>query len=118
MPVFTAPDGVRLHYESEGDGPPLLLHLGAGCDASLWRAAGYLDALSKTYGCILFDHRGHGLSDHPASAAANHIDRYAGDVAALVGHLGYQRVSFFGWSNAVVVGLKAAQQRRGLFGAM
>jgi pimeloyl-ACP methyl ester carboxylesterase len=118
MPVFTAPDGVRLHYEIEGHGPPLLLHLGAGCDASLWLAAGYLDALSRTYSCILFDHRGHGLSDHPTGAAANHIDRYADDVVALVGHLGYQRVSFFGWSNAVVVGLKAAQQRPGLFGAM
>ena len=118
MPVFAAPDGARLHYEIEGHGPPLLLHLGAGCDASLWRAAGYLDDLSKTYGCILFDHRGHGLSDHPTSSVANHIDRYADDVVALVGHLGYQRVSFFGWSNAVAVGLKAAEQRPGLFEAM
>lgn len=118
MPVFTAPDGARLHYEIEGQGPPLLLHVGAGCDASLWRAAGYVETLSKTYSCILFDHRGHGLSDHPSSAPANHIDRYADDVVALVGRLGYQTVSFFGWSNAVVVGLKAAEQRPGLFDAM
>jgi pimeloyl-ACP methyl ester carboxylesterase len=109
---------VRLHYELEGIGPPLLLHLGAGCDATLWHAAGYADVLSTMHSCILFDHRGHGKSDHPTSAAANHIDRYADDVAALARHLGISRMSFFGWSNAVVVGLKAAQQHPGLFDAM
>jgi len=118
LPELTAPDGVRLHYEIEGEGPPLLLHLGAGCDATLWRAAGYLDVLANRYRCILFDHRGHGNSDHPTSAVANHIDRYADDVAALAGHLRFSRVSFFGWSNAVAVGLRAAEQHPGLFDAM
>lgn len=66
MASFTAPDGVRLFYEIEGTGPPLLLHLGAGCDAGLWRAAGYVEPLAKTHRCILFDHRGHGKSDRPA----------------------------------------------------
>lgn len=118
MAAFTAPDGVRLHYEIEGKGPALVLHLGAGCDSDLWRAAGYLDPLAKTYSCALFDHRGHGKSDHPKGAAANHIDRYADDLVALIRHLGHARVSFFGWSNAVVVGLKAAQQNPDLFDAL
>ena len=116
--MFTAPDGVRLHYEVEGDGPPLLLHLGAGCDADLWRAAGYVDSLAKSYGCILFDHRGHGESDHPAEPSANHIDRYANDVIGLVHSMGYESVAFFGWSNAVVVALKAADQQPDLFTSM
>ncbi len=118
MPSFTAPDGVRLHYEVEGAGPPLVLHLGAGADADLWRAAGYVEPLSRAYACILFDHRGHGKSDHPTSVAANHVERYADDVAALVNHLGHSSVSFFGWSNAVSVGLKAAEQHPGLFDAL
>ena len=118
MPAFTTPDGVRLHYEIEGEGPPLVLHLGAGCDAGLWRAAGYLEPLAKTYSCVLFDHRGHGKSDHPTSSDANHIDRYADDVAALVRHLGHARVSFFGWSNAVAVALKAAHQHPTIFDAL
>jgi pimeloyl-ACP methyl ester carboxylesterase len=116
--MFTAPDGVRLAYEIEGGGPALLLHLGAGCDATLWRAAGYLDALSAHHRCILFDHRGHGPSDHPRGAAANHIDRYAEDVLALLDELALTKVAFFGWSNAVIVGLKAAQLRPEAFGAL
>ena len=118
MPYFSSPDGVRLHYETEGSGPPLVLHLGAGCDSDLWRAAGYVEALSPSHACILFDHRGHGGSDHPTSAAMNHIDRYADDVIALIDHLGHASVAFFGWSNAVQVGLKAAEQHPRRFNAL
>ena len=117
MPTFTAPDGVRLHYEVEGSGPPLVLHLGAGADADLWRAAGYVEPLSRAYSCVLFDHRGHGQSEHPTGVAANHIDRYADDVVALVEHLGHSRVFFFGWSNGMTVGLKVAHQHPRLFEA-
>jgi pimeloyl-ACP methyl ester carboxylesterase len=115
VPSFEAPDGVRLHYDFEGSGPPLVLHLGAGADADLWREAGYIEPLSKAYTCILFDHRGHGKSDHPSSVAANHIDRYSDDVAALIRHLGYPSVSFFGWSNGVAIGLRSAEQHPDLF---
>jgi pimeloyl-ACP methyl ester carboxylesterase len=115
MPFFTAPDGVRLQYEMEGSGPPLLLHLGAGADSDLWRMAGYVEPLSQGYRCILFDHRGHGQSDHPAGVEANHIDRYAADVWALAEHLGLSRLAFFGWSNAIAVGLKVADDHPDLF---
>jgi pimeloyl-ACP methyl ester carboxylesterase len=118
MAMFTSLDGTRLHYEVVGDGPVLVLHLGAGCDAELWRAAGYVDALARTHRCVLFDHRGHGLSDHPTGAVANHLDRYVDDVVALVRHLGLARIRFFGWSSAVIVGLKAAEQHPSLFEAL
>jgi pimeloyl-ACP methyl ester carboxylesterase len=72
MPFLTAPDTTRLHYEVEGDGPPVVLHLGAGCDSELRHAAGYLEPLTTSHRCILFDHRGHGLSDEPRGAEANH----------------------------------------------
>jgi pimeloyl-ACP methyl ester carboxylesterase len=115
---FTSRDGVRLHYELEGSGPPLVFHLGAGADIELWRKAGYVGPLSRSYTCVLFDHRGHGESDHPTSVEANHIDRYADDVATLVEHLGYSSVAFFGWSNAVTVGLKAAEVHPEMFDAL
>lgn len=118
MPFFRSPDGVELHYEVEGSGPPLIFHLGAGADAELWRAAGYVDPLAKKFTCVLFDHRGHGKSDHPATPAANHIDRYADDVATLVAHLGHSGISFFGWSNAVLVGLRVAEQHPNLFDSL
>lgn len=107
-----------MHYEVEGAGPPLVFHLGVGCDATLWQEAGYVEPLSRANTCILFDHRGHGPSDHPVTAEAHRIDRYAGDVVALVDHLGYRSVSFFGWSNAVSVGIRVAQSHPGLFDRM
>jgi pimeloyl-ACP methyl ester carboxylesterase len=108
VPFLTSPDGVRLKYEQEGEGPPLLLHLGAGCDSGLWQAAGYLGPLSKSYRCILFDHRGHGESDRPRGVEANHIDRYEADVVAVLDHLGIDSAAFWGYSAGVSVGLKLA----------
>jgi pimeloyl-ACP methyl ester carboxylesterase len=108
MPFVTAPDGVRLHYELQGDGPPLVLHLGAGCDSDLWRAAGYVGPLAKDHQCILFDHRGHGKSDRPREVEANHIDRYVDDVGALLDNLGLDSTHFWGWSNGMLVGCAAA----------
>jgi pimeloyl-ACP methyl ester carboxylesterase len=108
MPFVTAPDGIRLHFELEGDGPPLLLHLGSGCDSDLWRAAGYVEPLAKKYQCILFDHRGHGMSDNPREVAAHHIDRYVDDVGALLDHLSIESTHFWGWSNGMFVGCAAA----------
>jgi pimeloyl-ACP methyl ester carboxylesterase len=110
MPFVTAPDGVRLHYEIEGEGPPLLFHLGAGCDSDLWRAAGYVEPLAKKYACILFDHRGHGKSDRPREVAANHIDRFVDDVGAVLDHLGFDSTHFWGWSNGLLVGCAAAER--------
>ncbi|HEV3342589.1 MAG TPA: alpha/beta hydrolase [Pirellulales bacterium] len=109
MAFLTAPDGVRLHYRIEGEGPPLILHAGAGCDSELWRVAGHLEPLAKGYRCVLFDHRGHGLSDKPRGAEANHINRYVADVVALLDQLGLKRAAFWGYSNGSSVGLKVAQ---------
>jgi pimeloyl-ACP methyl ester carboxylesterase len=108
MPFVTSPDGVRLKFELKGEGPPLLLHLGAGGDSGLWRAAGYVDPLSKSYRCILFDHRGHGESDHPRGIEAHHIDRYVADVVALLDHLRIETSAFWGYSAGIDVGLKLA----------
>jgi pimeloyl-ACP methyl ester carboxylesterase len=110
VPFLTAPDGVRLHYDLEGSGPPLLLHLGAGCDSDLWRAAGYLEPLAKKSQCILFDHRGHGTSDHPREVAANHIDRYVDDIGALLDHLNVESTHFWGYSNGLLVGCAVAER--------
>jgi pimeloyl-ACP methyl ester carboxylesterase len=110
MPFVVAPDGVRLHYDVEGDGPPLLLHLGSGCDSDLWRAAGYVEPLAKKYQCILFDHRGHGESDNPREVAAHHIDRYVDDVGAVLDHLGIGSTHFWGWSNGMFVGCAVAER--------
>jgi pimeloyl-ACP methyl ester carboxylesterase len=108
VPVVTAADGVRLSYELEGAGPPVLLHLGSGCDSRLWRAAGYLPRLSQSHTCILFDHRGHGASDHPIGPEANHLDRLAEDVITVLDELAIESTAFWGYSNGFIIGLKVA----------
>lgn len=113
MATFTSSDGVRLAYDVVGEGPPLLLHLGAGCDRTLWAAAGYLDALSAEFRCLLYDHRGHGGSDAPLGARANHLDRYESDVVEFLDHVGVERAAFWGYSNAVATAVKVADDHPG-----
>jgi pimeloyl-ACP methyl ester carboxylesterase len=108
MPFATAPDGVRLHYSVEGDGPALLLHLGAGCDSELWCAAGYVTPLADSFRCILFDHRGHGMSDRPRGADAHRVERYVADVVALLDALGVEACAFWGYSRGIDPGLMLA----------
>jgi hypothetical protein len=40
-------DGVRIYYEVEGKGPPLVLHQALGQVLQLWRTSGYVDALKE-----------------------------------------------------------------------
>ena len=70
MPVITASDGVRVYYEVEGDGPPLLLIHGFGQGGERWRGAGYVEALRDGHRVIVVDLRGHGRSDKPHNSDA------------------------------------------------
>ncbi len=58
MPFATASDGVRLYYETEGSGEPLLLVVGPGSDHHGW------DPLRAEFAArwqvIVFDYRGTG----------------------------------------------------------
>jgi hypothetical protein len=56
-------NGVHLHYESYGNGFPLVLAYGLGGNTGLW--AGQLEAFSRHYQVILWDPCGHGQSDSP-----------------------------------------------------
>jgi pimeloyl-ACP methyl ester carboxylesterase len=76
----------------------------------VWGAAGYLEPLSEAYQCILFDHRGHGESDHPLGAAAYHIDRLADDGIAVLDDLEIESCAFWAYSNGISVGLRAAER--------
>jgi pimeloyl-ACP methyl ester carboxylesterase len=39
--------GIRIHYEVEGVGPPLVLHHGTFGSWEYWEDFGYLDALKR-----------------------------------------------------------------------
>ena len=108
MPFFLAPDDVRLHFEVVGSGPPLILHTGGAGGGSMWRDAGYVDALSAIRRCILFDHRGHGRSAQPRAAQAHAVARYISDIIALLDHLDLDSTAFWGYSQGADCGMSAA----------
>ena len=64
MPFVTLESGVEIFYETQGEGPPLLLVSGTGHDHTFWSAQ--LPLLSTDYRCIVFDNRGVGKSTAPA----------------------------------------------------
>jgi pimeloyl-ACP methyl ester carboxylesterase len=87
-------DGVKLHYDIEGQGPPLLLIAGLGANSSAWTTVKPL--LTSRFTCITFDNRGTGRSDTPPGPYT--IDRMADDAAGLIRHLNLGPVAAVGWS--------------------
>jgi len=87
-------DGVNLHYDIEGEGPPLLLIAGLGANSSSWATMKPL--LIGRFTCITFDNRGTGRSDTPPGPYT--IDEMADDAAGLIRSLGYDEVMAVGWS--------------------
>ncbi len=60
-------DGVSLYYEVYGSGPVILLTHGYSATSAMWH--GQVEALSKNYKLVLWDMRGHGMSDYPEDQA-------------------------------------------------
>ena len=72
----------RIHYQVEGDGPPLVLQHGFTGNLMRWYSFGYVSALQSSYRLVLVDARGHGQSDKPHDPAAYALPRRVGDVVA------------------------------------
>ena len=75
-------DGVNIHYEVHGSGPPLLLTHGYSSTSGMWQ--GQIEALSKHHKLVLWDMRGHGQSDYPDDASAYSEACTVADMAALL----------------------------------
>src|SRR6476646_2643416 len=100
---------IRIHYETEGAGPPLLLHHGSSGSGADWRDLGYVDALKHEYKLILIDARGAGASDKPHDAAAYDPALRASDVVAVLDDLGIRHTHYFGYSLGGWVGFLLAK---------
>jgi pimeloyl-ACP methyl ester carboxylesterase len=77
-------DGISIHYELHGSGPPLLLTHGYSSTSAMWR--GQIAALSKRHTLVLWDMRGQ--SDYPDDPAAYSEALTVGDMAALLDAVG------------------------------
>lgn len=101
--------GVRIHFQVEGGGPPLVLQHGFTDSLESWYERGYVAALKRKHKLILIDARGHGASDksHDPGAYAMHL--HAGDVVAVLEALKLPRAHFFGYSMGGEIGFAMAK---------
>ena len=91
-------DGVEIHYEVEGSGPPVLLMHGMGGSIHNWIDAGYVEPLRDELQLILVDSRGFGESSKPHDPADYTREAKVSDVVAVLDDLGIERAHYWGYS--------------------
>ncbi len=100
--------GVRIHYEVEGKGPPLVLLHGLGGNLKMWYDSGY-EKLGKDHQLILMDVRGHGASDKPHDPESYKLELLVSDVVAVLDDLSINKAHFFGYSMGGWIGFGIAK---------
>jgi pimeloyl-ACP methyl ester carboxylesterase len=81
---YLAADDGCLHWAVAGAGPVVVAIHGGSADLRMWESL--VPALAESYRVIRYDLRGLGRSEPPAAPY-----RMAGDVAAVLDHLGEER---------------------------
>ena len=92
--MFQQANGIRMHYEDDGQGPALVMIHGLGENAASW-------AFQKAYFCrafrvITMDLRGHGQSDDGEEFITMRL--FAEDIESLLSSLGIRKAHFVGHS--------------------
>ena len=99
MPSFQN-GSVQIAYLDEGEGEPIVLVHGFASNKEVnWVTPGWFTTL-KAAGrrVIALDNRGHGQSDKLYDPTEYHTTKMAGDVRALIAHLGLSRADVMGYS--------------------
>ena len=102
---FTTRDGVRLHWEEQGSGTPVLLCMGASYSGAMWYPA--VESRPKSHRVIWWDNRGTGQSE--ASEVAS-IQDMASDAVAVLEAAGETSAHVYGVSLGGVVVQQIAVQ--------
>ena len=102
-------DGIRIYYETEGSGPPLLFTHGLASTHEVWREIGYVQELRDDYTVIIYDQRGHGQSDKPHMPHAYDYRLMVGDALAVLDALHIERTHFWGYSLGGAIGFGLAE---------
>ena len=106
MADFTTADGVKIFYESEGAGTPILFVHEFGGDYRSW--ARQVADLKSDYRCITFSARGFLPSDVPDDAAFYGQSRSSNDLIALLGRLELDAAHLVGTSMGSFTSLDVA----------
>jgi len=107
--IFVTPDGLRLAYDDQGSGPPVL------CLAGLTRNKADFDPIlpfADRCRLIRLDSRGRGASDHDPDWRNYTVLREALDALALLDHLGLDRVAIIGTSRGGLIAMALALHHR------
>lgn len=80
-------NGIRMFYESHGEGDAIVFAHGAGGNHLSWYQQ--VPLFSKKYRCVTFDHRGFGRTADVAEGPG--ANAYPDDLRALMDHLGIEK---------------------------
>ncbi|MFA9429830.1 alpha/beta fold hydrolase [Egicoccus sp. AB-alg2] len=102
--MFADIDGNTLHYDSYGEGPPVVFVHGLGGSANVFH--GVMQAMKQHHHCVALDLRGHGRSQGRGKFS---IEGWAKDVQKLIRHLELPAVTLVGHSLGTLVVQHLAQ---------
>ncbi len=96
--MFAEIDGNSTHYQSYGEGPPIVFVHGLGGTSNVWH--GVMQPLQQHQHCVALDLRGHGRSGGKGKFS---IETWAKDVEKLIKHLELPAVTLVGHSLGTLV---------------
>ena len=106
-PLFTAADGTKIHYDTLGRGPAVVLVHGFIGNGDSWKRAAVTKMLVDSgFSVVTLDLRGNGRSDRSHEARAYMNDVEARDVIALMKHLGHRNYDVVGYSRGSIIAAK------------
>lgn len=100
--------GLKIYYEVEGEGSPIVLHHGFTSSLEIWKLLGYTDSLKKDFKLIMLDSRGHGRSEKPLDVDAYSILNRVKDITTILDELEIKKAHYFGYSMGGWVGFGMA----------
>jgi len=98
-------NGVDLFYEVVGSGEPLIMVHGNGEDHTIFEVAS--EKLKNYFTCYLIDSRDHGKSSKVQGLSYQSM---ADDIKSFILQLGYDKVTYYGFSDGGIIGLLVASQ--------
>jgi len=101
---FFDSNGVKIHYETFGEGRPIVLVHGFPISFELnWVGTKWVEPLQSVRRVIGLDCRGFGDSDKPHDAEAYGTENMAGDVLRLMDYLSIDKADLFGYSMGAMI---------------